>query len=69
MLSESQQLLKDLFRTHAEIESRKTKQSVDYCMQKLLVKLGEKSGVGYKQFRDYTDEDIRKVLPILETYK
>lgn len=71
MLNEQQQLLKSLCEPHYK---RKAVLSKGTCtnyiaMQKMLCWLGTQSGIGYKQFEDYTNEDIEKVIPFIENLK
>jgi hypothetical protein len=71
MLNESQQILFDLCRPHwiKKHEREKAKGHIRakaLCMQDMLCWMGNKSGVGYKQFNQLTNEDINKIIPIIE---
>lgn len=53
-MTESQQLLFDLCAPFWQRKSKSTGRAKALCQQDMLVWLSKQSGVGYKQFRDYS---------------
>ena len=60
-MNEQQQLLFDLCAPFWQRKSKSTGRAKALCQQDMLVWMGTKSGVGYKQFQDMTDEDLSKI--------